>query len=374
MNRALENLWNDSTEAAYWFFVAAEAAVVALADVEGIDVKKTHPSKFEAAQELARREIVPEGLPEILDVLTGCGRQQSMKEKRSISRVARSKTSRSSSSKPSRRLSDVSDRFLRSAWMQAESPGAWREKLVSDARAARDRQNTQLRLVTRSVVARARSAGARAVVLTGSTARGQRTAISDVDYYVVGGRRFDRPGSGDVDVLHMSVADFRARLRAGEDYAHWTVRFGCVLYDAGPIRQAFQLVGRQQLTPNPSEQFPRLRRALARAYVIAETDDDAAATEQIRETLTLAARWLLLSRDLLPLSRRELPAQLRRVGEDSVAALLQNSIRGDLDRRSRTRALSELARITGRHDRGAGVSSASERRSEETDRSTSAPR
>jgi HEPN domain len=46
--------------------LAAEAAVVSLADREGIDTKKRHDRKADAARELFRRGVVPEDLSEPL--------------------------------------------------------------------------------------------------------------------------------------------------------------------------------------------------------------------------------------------------------------------------------------------------------------------
>ncbi len=46
--------------------LAAEAAVVSLAEGEGIDTKKRHDRKADAAQELFRRGLVPEDLSEAL--------------------------------------------------------------------------------------------------------------------------------------------------------------------------------------------------------------------------------------------------------------------------------------------------------------------
>jgi hypothetical protein len=54
--------------------------------------------------------------------------------------------------------------------------------------------------------------------------------------------------------------------------------------------------------------------------------DQGAAHEQLRAMLTTAARGLLLHARVFPLARKELPAQLGRVGHDPLAQALRRMI------------------------------------------------
>ena len=50
-----------------------------------------------------------------------------------------------------------------------------------------------------------------------------------------------------------------------------------------------------------------------------ESGDSDAAVEQVRTALTLTARWRLLEDETFPLSRAELPAQLKKHGYMTLA-------------------------------------------------------
>lgn len=107
----------------------------------------------------------------------------------------------------------------------------WQERLLADrARADRNQSRAQ-RAVTAEVVRRSLRAGAVAVALTGSTARARRTAVSDVDYHVVGSRPDLEGLPGDVDVVADSRGRFDRRLSDGDDFIQWSLRHGCVLHD-----------------------------------------------------------------------------------------------------------------------------------------------
>jgi hypothetical protein len=57
----------------------------------------------------------------------------------------------------------------------------WASRLLSDRRRAARHQTDELARITAAVEARARRLGAAALVLTGSTARSRRSAVSDLD-------------------------------------------------------------------------------------------------------------------------------------------------------------------------------------------------
>jgi hypothetical protein len=107
-------------------------------------------------------------------------------------------------------------------------------------------------------VRRAVEAGARAVSLTGSTARDRRTETSDLDHHVVGTRFKTSDLPGDVDLYVRDADRFWAKLRAGDDFVQWTLRFGCILLDDGIFRAGLRVIANEQIWPDPRVKIRRL--------------------------------------------------------------------------------------------------------------------
>jgi hypothetical protein len=59
----------DSTEAVTWLFLSLEAAIVAVADQEGLETKKQHWRRAEVAEELHRRGVLPHDFSSTLRLL-----------------------------------------------------------------------------------------------------------------------------------------------------------------------------------------------------------------------------------------------------------------------------------------------------------------
>jgi predicted nucleotidyltransferase len=207
-------------------------------------------------------------------------------------------------------------------------PDAWAARLRFDQERAASNQSAELAAITEAAIRRARDAGAAAMVLSGSTARGRRTRVSDVDYHVIGAtslRVADLPA--DIDLYADEVDRFWAKLRMGDDFAHWSVWYGCVLFDSGVIREAATYVAEQDAWPDPDRKLRQARNALDFAEQIAESGDYGAALEQTRGALSLVARWDLLSSGVFPLARDELAGQLEGLGQARLAIDLRRSIR-----------------------------------------------
>lgn len=203
----------------------------------------------------------------------------------------------------------------------------WQERLVADqARAARN-QSAELRAITDDVLSRARRAHALAFVLTGSTARGRRTAISDLDYHMVGERPDPRGLPGDVDLVADSLERFQRRLAEHDDFVHWTLRHGCVLHDPHDLlKNAYQQLEELRLWPDPR---PKVDRALELGVIaekVLSIGDRDAGQEHVRGGLTSLARGLLLKEHVFPLARAELAEQLRETDHREVARWLDRTI------------------------------------------------
>lgn len=231
----------------------------------------------------------------------------------------------------------------------------WAERLSFDRERAARHQSSDLAAITEAVRGRARAAGAEAVILSGSTARGHRTRVSDLDYHVIGASSLqvaDLPE--DIDLYADDVDRFWAKLHEGDDFAHWSVWYGCVLFDSGVIREAAALVAESDAWPDPERKLRQARGSLDFAAQIAASGDYGAALEQTRGALSLVARWVLLSSDVFPLARDELSAQLEGVGRERLARDLRRSIRerpGAEDLRAaiaHARSITDARRTAGR--------------------------
>lgn len=203
----------------------------------------------------------------------------------------------------------------------------WRERLAGDRDRVGGLQPAELRATVAEVLERLSSGGAKAVALTGSTARGRRTAISDLDFHMVGMRPDLSGVPGEVDVVADSPARFQRRLAEGDDLIQWTLRLGWVLHDPDRIfMSAFDRILREDLWPDPDRKFERAEALASLAERVAFIEDQCAAQEQVRAGLTSLARGLLLAERVFPLARDELAAQLREAGYRRMGDSLHRSI------------------------------------------------
>ena len=168
-----------------------------------------------------------------------------------------------------------------------------------------------------------------AVVLLGSMVR-PVSQVEDADIIHVFRRKkillAGRPL--DVDLWSYSAAYVPELIAGGNDILGWAIKFGYLLCEKNrywtSLREAW-------LTRLP---FPSAKVALERARRAGELreelrrmgDADAADEERLTE-LTHLARARLLSREVYPASRPELPDQLRSIGESGLARLLSGALR-----------------------------------------------
>ncbi len=179
----------------------------------------------------------------------------------------------------------------------------WQRRLVDDEQRIRDLVPDRLRLLHDAVTARARESHAQALLLTGSTARGTNTAVSDLDYHLIGEPIVTDDLSGELDLHVVSVTLLQTRLREGDDFTQWSLRFGCVVFDEGIVRDTVRLIDEQRLWPDPARKKKQASKSLSIARAIVASGDHDAALEQVRTALTLTARWRLLADRRFPLSK-----------------------------------------------------------------------
>jgi hypothetical protein len=184
----------------------------------------------------------------------------------------------------------------------------------------------RLRAAHDLVCDRARATNAEALLLTGSTARGSRTSISDLDYHLIGVPIPHEDLPAELDIHVVSSATLEVRLEEGDDFTQWSLRFGLVIFDHGIVRDSLRLIERLGLWPDVSRKADQATKSLKIARAMVHSGDQDAAVEQVRTALTLAARWRLLAAHRFPLSRGELPGQLGELGLVDLAAGLAATI------------------------------------------------
>jgi hypothetical protein len=132
----------------------------------------------------------------------------------------------------------------------------------------------------------------------------------------------------DIDVYAASAKAFRERLLAGDDYIHWTLRFGWILHDDGILRDAALHIQESGLKPSADRKLAQAQRGVALARAVLESGDVDAAREQCLAALTTVARSLLIANGAFPLCRDELSEQLLALGFDGLAEALHDLIYG----------------------------------------------
>lgn len=211
--------------------------------------------------------------------------------------------------------------------MDVADAGVWTDRLRFDRARAERNQPPELAAITATVVARSRDVGARALILSGSTARGRRTRVSDLDYHVIEGQpEIAHLVAEDIDLYCDDAESLMAKLRCGDDVVHWSVWYGCVLFDDGVMQDAATYVASHDGWPDATRKVRQAQSALTFTERIVESGDRGAALEQVRGILSLTARWLLLAHDVFPLSRDELSDQVWDLGCVDLAAALHRSI------------------------------------------------
>ncbi|MCY4455198.1 MAG: hypothetical protein OXC56_02680 [Chloroflexi bacterium] len=183
---------------------------------------------------------------------------------------------------------------------------------------------------TRDAVAAARrDMAVDAIVATGSAIRDvERT--DDLDLVLVYRERrptLSRPPM-DVDVRQYERADVPRLLKSGHDYLAWTVRFGRPLFERDGTWAALRADWIDRVaTPSADEARVRAQKMQRlRDDMLAVGDHDAAADLEI-SMLTHLARAALSEAGVFPLSRPELPGQLRDIGDHALADRLDQALR-----------------------------------------------
>lgn len=212
---------------------------------------------------------------------------------------------------------------LENSWMSAQ---AWNQKLDRDARTVEMRVPPHLRDLHDAVVARSHAGGALALLLSGSTARGRRTEISDLDYHLIGGEIKTKDLPRELDLHPLTEDRLKNDICVGDDFVQWSLRFGLVVFDTGVIRDSHRLIAMRHPWPDPERKRLHATKSVDLARRFVETGDEDGAQEQVRTAISLTARAYLLAVGEFPLSRAELPGQLSSNGQPFLSQILRATI------------------------------------------------
>lgn len=163
------------------------------------------------------------------------------------------------------------------------------------------------------------------VLLFGSHARNVGTTRSDIDIMVITPIQIRRWRVPLETHLNLVTRDrFIRRLKRGDDFPAWTFRFGRVIHDPSGWWSELRSDARlSKIWPDWKRKIEQAKRRLRRAEQILKIGDHGAAEEQLLLATVLASRAYLLKEGIFPLSRPELPDQLRRRSAKVLAELLE---------------------------------------------------
>ncbi|MHB0886115.1 MAG: nucleotidyltransferase domain-containing protein [Bacillota bacterium] len=162
------------------------------------------------------------------------------------------------------------------------------------------------------------------VIVLGSVARGRQTPNSDIDFLVLtksSTRRWVPP----IDVhLHLETRDeFLSRLRRGEDFEAWAVRFGVTVSDPSGWWESTRLnPDLRRIWPDWRNKVDQAEKRRRLAEQLLEDGDIEGAAEEYLMSASHLARAVLQKAGVFPLSRPEMPGQLDVLGQADLSRAL----------------------------------------------------
>lgn len=170
------------------------------------------------------------------------------------------------------------------------------------------------------------------VVLIGSAARGAETWRSDIDVLIVTPERIESwPTPADLHLLLETRASLIERASAGNDFALWATRYGQVKWDPTNWWNQLQNSPAAHSWPLWEQNLKLAIPRLSMAIDLLDMGDSDAAEEELLSAASQLARALMLRSLVFPLSRSELPRQLRKIHIDRLANLLELLLVGSSD-------------------------------------------
>ena len=171
------------------------------------------------------------------------------------------------------------------------------------------------------------------VVLVGSAARGRMHARSDIDVLVLhhDGRRIRLRRPGDIHLQQDHRSRFLQRLEDGDDYPGWALRLGIPVHDPDEwwARNAAAEAANPHWPDWQAKVGPAGKR-IRMATALLDVGDVEAAFEELLFGTSHVARAVLLKHGTFPLSRPEIPSQLKAI-DVHLAALLERLLGDSTD-------------------------------------------
>lgn len=184
-----------------------------------------------------------------------------------------------------------------------------------------------------------------AVILIGSVARSTHTSQSDLDLLIVS----DQPVLVDrrPDRLHvqaLTTQQFMDRLRGGDDFVAWCVRYGVPIVSS---KSWLHIIASPEaaIWPDWHTKVRHAARRLTLAATLLQTRDIAAAGEEMLYAASHTARAILLKSGIFPLSRPEIINQLREAGHERLGRVLEELSYDPPTREALTRDLMYIKRL-----------------------------
>lgn len=170
-----------------------------------------------------------------------------------------------------------------------------------------------------------------AVIAVGSSIR-EGVPSADLDLVVISEDNSNLTPPIDVDLRTYHPREVKEFLSRGHDLLGWAVRFGVAVYDKGQYWEDLRSAWLPKLQL-PSAETARERADRSAKYVqeLREMGDEVAARENLISWLTHLARACLIEAKIAPLSRPELPGQLRMAGAHQLASCLDRALAGDVN-------------------------------------------
>jgi len=180
-----------------------------------------------------------------------------------------------------------------------------------------------------------------AVILIGSAVRETMTWRSDIDVMLIAPARLPQLHAPRRVHLHYETRDhFLERLRDGDEFVAWAVRYGQPLAD--PDGWWEKVLRMHFPWPDWKQKIEHIDKRLGMAEKALADRDEAAAEEELLMAASHCARAQLLRAHIFPLSRPELPEQMKSLGNQRLSLLLSQLIDGGLGLKQLCSALRDL--------------------------------
>ena len=167
------------------------------------------------------------------------------------------------------------------------------------------------------------------LILIGSVARRVETLRSDLDLLVISELALTVPELPEkLHIQSISESDFLEKLKAGDDFVAWCVRYGIPVVNSNVWTRIIESSS-TNTWPDWHHKVRHAARRLLLAWSLLETGDEDAASEELLYSASHLSRAILLKGNVFPLSRPEMIAQLEEIGYPKLAQLLKELLFAD---------------------------------------------